>query len=105
MNISPTLISGSSSLNGDSNGGPEATRSSSTFQSLLGGHLILDPLGVAGEPRDENARRGIESPFADHQVRGEVPGCPVTAQRGVIGADATHRGDESGTLGLGNCHM
>lgn len=37
-----------------------------------GGHLCLDPVGVAGQLRHQNPGRGIEPAFPHHKMRGQM---------------------------------
>ena len=54
MNISVVLTSGSSSFNGEYSGGPDATMSSRSGQSVRIGEVLLLAGGVAGQRGDQD---------------------------------------------------
>jgi hypothetical protein len=94
MNISSMFATGSRILNGDSVG---RTRSDLVQQLIpVGrrGYLALDLVGVAGEKRDHDARRGVEPALPDYQMRREVTGGPALAERRRVGSDGAHGLDE-----------
>ncbi|GAA3527826.1 hypothetical protein GCM10023077_02020 [Mycolicibacterium helvum] len=68
-------------------------------------HTILDSRRVAREQGDQDAGCGIDTVFANHQVRGQVSGIPAGAQGRCIGSDVAKGDDESGALALGYGHV